>query len=1457
MKILHLEAHPASAELARQLLQAEMPPVDLTVVATGEEYLAALARGGLDLILSDYHVPGCEGREALALARQHAAAVPFIFVSGAMGEELAIDCLHQGAADVVIKDRLHRLPLAVGRALRESTERRARGLAEKNLRERETKLRAIIDHEPECVKVVGRDGLLLEMNPAGLQMVEADAPAQVLQKSVFSLIASADRPAFRALHEKVLRGESGVLEFEIIGLKGTRRAMETHAAPLRDAAGTIVAALGLTRDITARKRDADAIARLLADSERARTTLLDLVTHQQAAEAALRESEARFRALFESAPVGIAQGEIGSLGFLSANQRYCDIVGYTREELLALDFRLFTHPDDLAADLAQMTRLVAGEVRQFTLEKRFIRKDGTVVWVSLTVAALWAPGEKPTCHMVVVEDITARKQAEALVRGQREILAMIARAQPLTTTLDTLLRFIETQSPDLLCSLLLLDDDGVHLRHGAAPSLPRAYTQAIDGVAIGPCVGSCGTAAFRREPVIVEDIATDPLWADYRAVALPHGLRACWSTPIFDESRRVLGTFAIYYRQPGRPTALHFRLIELATQLAAIAVARSRSETALRKSESGLAAAQALARLGSWEYHFGTARWTWSAELFRLFQVDPADGVPTREHILTIIHPDDREFFQRTHDLARPVAQNAEYRLQFPDGRLVWIEDHTEALVDSTGQPVSLIGTTHDITARKLAEAELRASEALKGAILAAALDCVITIDHEGKIIEFNPAAEKTFGVARADALGRELAELIVPPAWREQHRRGMAHYLATGEGPVLDRRIEMTALRADGTEFPIELAISRVGRAEPPLFTSFIRDLSARRQAEEAQRKLARAVEQTDDHIIITDAAGLIEYVNPAFERTTGFSLLEVAGQTPRLLKSARHPPEFYAALWKTLLQGKIFRAEFVNRKKSGELFTEDKTITPLTDETGRITHFVSSGRDITERKLVDARLHQQAELLDKARDAIIVSSLDNRITFWNAGAARILGWHAAEALGKSADELFGTAARPQLNSIREHVAAHDVWQGEFKPTRKDGQPVILDLRVNLVRDDTGQPVARLSIGTDITEKKKLEEQFLRAQRLEGIGMLAAGIAHDLNNVLVPVLMTGPLLRQHLSDPQDLHILDNLEVSAERGAALVRQILGFARGAGGESQVIQLRHLAQDLVSLISETFPKSIALETDLPADLWTVRATPSQIHQVLLNLCVNARDAMPHGGTLTLRARNTRLDAATATPGSRPGPYLEITIADTGTGIPAEVLAKIWDPFFTTKPPGEGTGLGLSTTRGIIGNLGGFIQVQTAVGRGSTFSLFLPATDATDDRHHREHPLAPTGDGELILIVDDEPSVREVAAATLKKFGYRTLTAPDGVEGVRTYTARAADIALVITDLNMPELDGLAMARVLRQLNPAVRLVVFTGLTSSRHAGPARLIAHAFLAKPFTVEDLLSTVHRVLHAPAPPAP
>jgi two-component system cell cycle sensor histidine kinase/response regulator CckA len=340
-------------------------------------------------------------------------------------------------------------------------------------------------------------------------------------------------------------------------------------------------------------------------------------------------------------------------------------------------------------------------------------------------------------------------------------------------------------------------------------------------------------------------------------------------------------------------------------------------------------------------------------------------------------------------------------------------------------------------------------------------------------------------------------------------------------------------------------------------------------------------------------------------------------------------------------------------------------------------------------EREIAERRIREQADLLNKAHDAIIVTDLDGVITFWNQGAERISGSFAAEVIGRRLRDVFGTTTNADLEEAQKALEHADEWHGEFRLHNKNGKAVVMDLSVTLIRDDAGSPKARLSIGTDVTEKKKLEEQFLRVQRLESIGMLASGIAHDLNNVLAPIFLAAPMLRERATDPADIRMITTLEKSAERGAGLVRQILSFAHGVGGANQLVQVKHLLRDTASVITETFPKNIRLEDRIPGSLWPIMANPSQIHQIALNLCVNARDAMPDGGKLSLFAENCLLDdiAAQAIAGATPGPWVVLHVEDTGTGIPSDVLEHIWEPFFTTKEVGKGTGLGLSTVRGIV--------------------------------------------------------------------------------------------------------------------------------------------------------------------------
>ena len=389
--------------------------------------------------------------------------------------------------------------------------------------------------------------------------------------------------------------------------------------------------------------------------------------------------------------------------------------------------------------------------------------------------------------------------------------------------------------------------------------------------------------------------------------------------------------------------------------------------------------------------------------------------------------------------------------------------------------------------------------------------------------------------------------------------------------------------------------------------------------------------------------------------------------------------------------------------------------------------------------------------------------------------------------------------------------------------------------------------------------EKKKIEALALRNQRLESLGTLAGGIAHDLNNVLAPILMSIALLRLKMNDDSGKRLLATLEVNAERGAQLVRQVLAFGRGAEGHKTIVRPMKIAREIEQIVGDTFPKSIRFELESGPDQGCVTGDSTQLHQVLLNLCVNARDAMPSGGTITLRIENLTLNEAqaAANPGSTPGPYVAISVSDTGSGIPPAIRDRIFEPFFTTKDIGKGTGLGLSTSLGIVQGHGGFITVASEVGRGSSFKIHLPATPepAALVITPVEAPGLPRGHNELILLVDDEEPILNVAKTTLERFGYRVVVATDGSAAVALYALHREAIAAVVTDMAMPIMDGPAMAIALRAINPAIKIIGSSGLGAS---GGSSVAANAgvsdFIAKPYSAETLLQAIARVLAADNP---
>lgn len=669
------------------------------------------------------------------------------------------------------------------------------------------------------------------------------------------------------------------------------------------------------------------------------------------------------------------------------------------------------------------------------------------------------------------------------------------------------------------------------------------------------------------------------------------------------------------------------------------------------------------------------------------------------------------------------------------------------------------------------------------------------------------------------------------------------------------DRAID--ALRAGAQDYVLKDRMKRLVSA----IARALRESEERRKRREAEgriRELADCLNQAREAVIVADLEGRITFWNRGAEELSGWKAVEALDRSCHELFQPATVAVLAGACSTAREIGEWIGEVKLPHRAGGNRLLELR-ISLIRDDAGQPRARLALGTDITERRQAELRIREQAQMLNQAREAIFISDLANRVIYWNAGAERLFGWRSEEIMGRTAEEVFDPIIAGHAQAAREETFAKGDWQGELRIQNRNRQLLVVESRQSLIRDENGKPKARLSINSDITDRKRLEEQFLRAQRLENIGMLAAGIAHDLNNMLAPILLAAPMLRDHVSDPGALGLLSTLEKSAERGANLVRQILSFAQGATGEHRPLQVKHLLRDISAVITSSFPKSIRFEEYIPSDLCPIQGNPTQIHQVLLNLCVNARDAMPNGGVLRLQAENVLLDpaAACAIDGARPGLFLVLHVEDTGSGIAPEVVTRMWEPFFTTKEAGKGTGLGLSTARGIIENHNGFIQVATAVGQGASFRIFLPAVEgAATDRLSPAARSMPTGKGELILVVDDERHFREMTHAMLTRSGYRVILAGDGAEAARVFAQWAAEIRLVITDLHMPNLDGATLGRALRRINPATRVLVVSGMNSTignRFGERPEEFADAFLNKPFKPEALLAGVHELLQGTA----
>jgi len=604
---------------------------------------------------------------------------------------------------------------------------------------------------------------------------------------------------------------------------------------------------------------------------------------------------------------------------------------------------------------------------------------------------------------------------------------------------------------------------------------------------------------------------------------------------------------------------------------------------------------------------------------------------------------------------------------------------------------------------------------------------------------------------------------------------------------------------------------------------------------------------------VAVTDARGRMTAVNDKFCAISKYSRAELLGKDHRLLNSGYHPKEFFREMWATIGSGQTWHGEIKNRAKDGSTYWVETTIVPFMGPSGRPVRYIAMRTPITAQKEMEERFRQ---VVENIQEVFWVADIKERqVLYISPGYDRIWGQKSAKLY---ADPWAWTEAiHPEDRSRVRHAAASQQGAGKYDQTfrllQPNGSLKWIRARSFPVREGLGEVVKVVGIAEDLTEEHNLEAQFLHAQRLEAVGTLAGGVAHDLNNILAPILMAAGLLKDHTITSQDAHILGMIETSARRGAEIVRQLLSFSRSEEGQRGLLQPRHLLKEMLNLMQETFPRNIAVGGGVPTNLPLVEADATQLHQVIMNLCVNARDAMPAGGKLCLDAFEEVLPSGSQILGAdgAPGHYVALKISDTGEGISPDVFLRIFEPFFTTKAPGKGTGLGLSTVAAIVKRHGGFIKVESEPGKGSAFTVFLPVAASGETPAEADTGIpARKGNGELILVVDDEQSIRDVTREVLERNNYRVITAANGAEAITLFIPQQDGIRLAVVDMMMPVMAGDDLIRSLQILNPKLKLIVLTGMEQEEDQGDRLILGtDDLLMKPCMPKRLLEAVARKL--------
>ena len=1132
------------------------------------------------------------------------------------------------------------------------------------------------------------------------------------------------------------------------------------------------------------------------------------ITERRLAEESVRESEERFRNMFIAAATGIAistpQGR-----YLHANAAYCRMLGYTEEELRERDFASLTHPDDLAVNLKLRDELLAGERESMVMEKRYLKKNGDIVWTRHSVSATHASNGEIATLMVVAEDITEKKLADAQVMWKTA--------------------FFEAQVHSALDGILVVDSEGkTILQNQKLIDLWKISDAFALGVA-SPQRLELVTNRVKNPQAFIEKVE----WLyDHRDEASRDEIELIDGTILDRYSAPVLGHDGIYY---GRIWSFH-DITE-----------RKRAEGLLRHSEERLRLITNLVPHGIF------AKDSAGRHIFANRTLAEMAGLSIEE----MLGKDD---FDLVSDRAEAEAFRADDLAVIQSGKMKVVaeEARTDFLgrtrflqtikipftVAETGEP-AVLGVCMDITERKQAQEELQRRQSELQVLFDLMPALIWFKDIQNVILRVNQQAAEATGLSVAEIEGKSMYEIY--PQEADKYYADDLEVIQSGK-PKLGIVEKLQGVK--GEEFWVRTdkvpVCDKEGRAIGVVVMT--QDITERKLAEEALALFRTLVDGSPDAIEVIDPeTGRFLDINSTGCARLGYSREEMLS----LCLADIDVEKDYRIEWPVVVE-EIKKAGFAtiigqHRRKDGSTFPVEVNARYVELNRG---YMVAVVRDITERKRLESRFRR---LVDSNAQGVFFWNTKGEITEGNDAFLQLVQYTREDL--KAGRINWAQMTPPEYNHLDkkalDELAATGVctsYEKEF--ILKDGSRVPILIGAAMFEDNREEGVCFI---LDLTERKKLEQQFLRAQRMESIGTLAGGIAHDLNNVLAPITMSIDLLKMKFTDKSSQELLATLGSSAQRGAEMVRQVLSFARGVEGRKMEVQVKHLLKDIEKIANDTFPKNIQIRSIIPIELWTIMGDPTQLHQVLLNLCVNARDAMPNGGTLTISAENVNLDEhyAGLNPDAHPGAYSVLQIADSGTGMPPGVIEKIFDPFFTTKEIGKGTGLGLSTSLAIVKSHGGFFRVYSEPGKGTIFKAYFPAqTELSAESEAEIAAELPRGNGELILIVDDEANVRQITRQTLEAFGYSVVVASDGAEAVAIVARQGAEIAVVLTDMMMPVMDGPATIQVLLRLNPELPIIAASGLSADgRVTQAASLGVKHFLSKPYSADALLQVLRQIL--------